>query len=647
MELRHRVFGLALLCAAGASHGLALGPLSGAAWIGRPLDLVIPVQGAVGEDALSSCFEVEVYHGDSRQESSRVSVVARAGVQPLTTEVRIASIASVDEPVVTVQVRATCSQKVSRHYVLLADMPREIDVSTALRDAPTPEPQLARLDPALATPSEPGGGSAAPVSATARPALTVATQQSATAPVATPPVAAPPVAAKPTSVQASARKRPVEKSAAAPRRSPTGPAREPGKPAAPRARLVLDSLEMLSDRVASLESATAEALKPDLSTDASKVQTLEADVKALLALAAKNEASLIDLKARLQQAEAERTPKEVVYGLIALVLVGLVAWGLWSRRQRHSSAWSGFQARAESPDSGPVPLPVPVAKPESVPGPVDDSVVSKAARLQALSAMLDRNGPPSEVDVSLIEMSESNFDTLMKSGTPQNAIRVPSPARAARPVEVAAPVAPAPGGLSADAVFDIRQQAEFFVSLGQTDRAIRVLEGQISGSDVPNPLVYLDLLALLHVPSRKTDFRRVREDFNLLFNANAAEFAQFKDEGKGLEAYPEVLSAISALWPDPKVKAVIETCVHRDPWGSSSQPFDLAAFRDLLFLHVVAQTMALLPAAKTETETEPPAPASGAQPDILLEDLGPNSELDVDLTDTHGAGSITMPTAPR
>lgn len=643
MELRHRVFGLALLCAAGASHGLALGPLSGAAWIGRPLDLVIPVQGAVGEDALSSCFEVEVYHGDSRQESSRVSVVARAGVQPLTTEVRIASIASVDEPVVTVQVRATCSQKVSRHYVLLADMPREIDVSTALRDAPTPEPQLARLDPALSTPSEPGGASAAPVGTTARPAPTVPTQQSATAPVATPPVAA-----KPTSVQASARKRPVVKSVAAPRRSPTGPAREPGKPAAPRARLVLDSLEMLSDRVASLESATAEALKPDLSTDASKVQTLEADVKALLALAAKNEASLIDLKARLQQAEAERMPKEVVYGLIALVLVGLAAWGLWSRRQRHSSAWSGFQARAESPDSGPVPLPVPVAKPESAPGPVDDSVVSKAARLQALSAMLDRNGPPSEVDVSLIEMSESNFDTLMKSGTPQNAIRVPSPARAARPVEVAAPVAPvasAPGSLSADAVFDIRQQAEFFVSLGQTDRAIRVLEGQISGSDVPNPLVYLDLLALLHVPSRKTDFRRVREDFNLLFNANAPEFAQFKDEGRGLEAYPEVLSAISALWPDPKVQAVIETCVHRDPWGSSSQPFDLAAFRDLLFLHAVAQTFALLPPDKSEAE--PLASASGAPPDILLEDLGPNSELDVDLTDTHGAGPITMPNAPR
>ncbi|MDP2368829.1 FimV family protein [Rhodoferax sp.] len=114
MGLRDRILGLALLCAAGVSHALVLGPVTGAAWIGRPLDLVIQVQGAMGEDALSSCFEAEVYHGDSRQEASRVRLVAHAGAQPQVTEVRVASMATVDEPLVTVQVRATCGQKVSR-----------------------------------------------------------------------------------------------------------------------------------------------------------------------------------------------------------------------------------------------------------------------------------------------------------------------------------------------------------------------------------------------------------------------------------------------------------------------------------------------------------------------------------------------------
>ena len=64
MELRVGVVGLALLCASWSSHGLVLGPVAGAALIGRPLELVIPVQGASGEDASAACFEVEGYHGD-------------------------------------------------------------------------------------------------------------------------------------------------------------------------------------------------------------------------------------------------------------------------------------------------------------------------------------------------------------------------------------------------------------------------------------------------------------------------------------------------------------------------------------------------------------------------------------------------------
>ncbi|MBK6294482.1 MAG: hypothetical protein IPF55_09295 [Rhodoferax sp.] len=48
MDSRARVLGLALLCVTGASHGLVLGSASGAALIGRPLDLVIQVHGAVG-----------------------------------------------------------------------------------------------------------------------------------------------------------------------------------------------------------------------------------------------------------------------------------------------------------------------------------------------------------------------------------------------------------------------------------------------------------------------------------------------------------------------------------------------------------------------------------------------------------------------
>ena len=76
MDSRARVLGLALLCVTGASHGLVLGSASGAALIGRPLDLVIQVHGAAAEDALSSCFQADVLHGDVRQDASGVRVSA-------------------------------------------------------------------------------------------------------------------------------------------------------------------------------------------------------------------------------------------------------------------------------------------------------------------------------------------------------------------------------------------------------------------------------------------------------------------------------------------------------------------------------------------------------------------------------------------
>ncbi len=649
MDSRCGVFGLALLCATGVSHGLVLGSVTGAALIGRPLDLVIQVHGAVGEDALSSCFQADVYHGDARQEASGVRVLAQAGAQPQVTDIRIASVATVDEPVVTVQVRSTCGQKVTRQYVMLADLPSEIVVPSTMHEASSPELTLARLDPPAAVSTELGAAAPAPVSVNQAPVAAAKALPSATQSVKQAPAA-----------KAVAKQRPVPKAGATtPPKPSADKERRPSVPPVAKARLVLDSLELLSDRVATLESATAEAMKPDLSSDARKVQTLEADVKALLALAAKNEASLLDLKTRLQQAEAERLPSGLFYGLLAFLLAGLVAVGLMNKRRRQTPAWSGEVAAPQAPQSPP--MAVPAAAPEQRQG--RDSVDSRTSRLQAMSDLLDRNGPTSEVDVSLIEMSESNFDNLMQSGAPQNAIRVPAPPRAQETVSTSKP-----GALSADAVFDIRQQAEFFVSLGQPDRAVRVLEDQISATDAPNPLVYLDLLALLHTPSRKTDFRRVREDFNLLFNANAPEFALFKDEGKSLEAYPDVVSAIVKLWPDPKVLAVIETCILRDPWGSSSQPFDLAAFRDLLFLHAVGQALVVLsadsggslvgiasaPAHRELARPAIPPPGAGAkqsawdsaQPDVGSLDAGPISELDLDLTDTYSGGPATIPTTP-
>ena len=91
MEHRANIVGVALLCVAFSSEALTLGRIRGAALIGKPLDMVVPVQLDVGEDATSLCFDAEVFHADTRQDTSRVRVVVEATGLPQTTNVRIMS----------------------------------------------------------------------------------------------------------------------------------------------------------------------------------------------------------------------------------------------------------------------------------------------------------------------------------------------------------------------------------------------------------------------------------------------------------------------------------------------------------------------------------------------------------------------------
>lgn len=624
MEYRAKLIGVAslLLCVAFASQALTLGRISGAALIGQPLNMVVPVQTSPGEDASAACFEAEVFHADARQDPSRVKVAVQPTGQANSLNVRITSAAAIDEPVVTVYLRTLCDQKTTRRYVLLADFPS--DVGPAIDPirapaVPAVAAPVANLAPALvAVPAVIGGLASAEASAPAPVAQAVA-----------------PAKPKPKVVKKVVKK-PVNK-APAPKIAPAAavaaaaalPAEPSGQP-----RLTLDSPLLLSEQTGVLTpppGPSAEAQQ-----DLLKIQTLESDVKALLALAAKNEANLLDLRTRLQAAESERLPNWMVYGLGALVLACLVVIALLLRRQRQvapgdNSHWSASVAAAVPPgqdsvqdaNAGLAPTRI------TMPGVLDTRQPVVAARSPvavpaygAADGAMDGN--VTQVDVSLLEMSESGFDNLMQSGVAHSAIRKPQAQKPA--VAPVAPPAAEAHNLNSSTVFDVRQQAEFFVSLGQTDQAVRILEKHIADSDDPNPHVYLDLLAIFHSLSLKVDFRQFREDFNLLFNGRVPEFAAFKDEGQDLEAYSAALQSISAVWPSAKALTVIESYIFRDPWETGSQPFDLAAFRDLLLLHAVAQRILV-----ASPGIAPSGPAEGAFAAALTQPYFADSGLSMPL----------------
>lgn len=604
MKNKIKLLGITLLCLACASEALTLGRIRGAALIGKPLDVAVPVQMDAGETATSLCFDAEVFHADTRQDASRVRVLVEASAQTQIANVRILSSAPVDEPVVTVYLRTGCGQKTSRRYVLLADVPSEVETPTGAATpvivvAAVSAPVKANLSPA----EPPEANAKSPRVAASPPRQTDRHRVAAKRPQVGVPLAASNIAATPDKNKAG---------------------RSSGQ-----SRLKLDPLDMFSDRVANIDSFMTFAPTEDALRSQQKVQTLENDVKALRASAALNEASLADLKARLQKAQAQRFPNGLIYSLIALVLICLSAvaylWYLQRRVQSPEARWwtgatAGLAPAAAEPAPGPD-----VGRAEKA---LDQAHVLKQPHS---AAMPGHAGSAAEIDVSMVEMSHSSFDELMQS-------------EASRRTNHKQPLSPAPTvqtqhapGRSDVAFRDIRRQVEFLVSRGSTERAVGLLKKLAHDGDEPHPEVYLDLLGLLHSLGMKTDFQQIGVEFSRLFNGRVPEFASFSDEGRALESCPEVMSRIAALWPTAKAQAVIEACIFRDPQHPVSEPFDLAAFRDLLLLHAIVQT------GKTRLDASPGIDARASQQsDLVLYQAESLDLLDLDLSDSEAAVAVDV-----
>ena len=314
-----------LLLAAFSSQALTLGRMRGAALVGQGLDIAVQVQMDPEDTPASLCFEADVFHADTRQDPRRVQVTVETAPASQLVNVRVVSSAPVDEPVVTVYLRAGCTQKTSRRYVLLADIATEQAAPVAVRALPVPMINMpsepAPAEAATVSVAAPAGGSAA-----AGPPERAATVATARRPVA-PRKARP--ATKAPAPAARVRKAAPPKIAVPPTASSTQPKENLSAPgSAGQPRLKLDPQEVLSERVATLESSAAEApsgLAAREALEAQRLQSLENSVKNLLALAAKNEASLLEVRTQLQRAESERYRNPLVVGLIALLLACLAA----------------------------------------------------------------------------------------------------------------------------------------------------------------------------------------------------------------------------------------------------------------------------------------------------------------------------------
>ena len=621
VNIRNFAAGGILLLAALSSHALTVGAVRGAALVGQPLDVSVPVILEAGEDASSLCFDGDVLYADTRLGANRVSIAPQAASARQQVIVRIRSTVAVNEPVVTVNLRVGCAGAVTRRYVLLADAPNVGIVTPA---------SIAALSPLQSSGSSSASSGMVPDSGPSSPDIVQSVARQSSKAASSPRRTVRPHTRRSTRHRVAHATIPLKATA-----STVGKlARDE---AAPKARLKLDLLAEPSPdlRVSSAlltppaendpkraEAAamwrTLNAQPQDALRDAQRMQMIETDMNTLRAQSLKNQASLLELSAQLHRAADRRFSNTLVYALLALLTatVGAAAYLGWQmRRARHPGhrPWPGDGSGLAAHDQDALgPLGATIVSPLSEQPPQTSSRRSdQFGGNQRMAGRVEKPGDDGRVKRSPVR---------------------PSP-------DFSPSMAPAARAVNAEELFDIQQQADFFVSLGQHEQAIELLRQHIGDNAGTSPLAYLGLLGIYHRFDHKDDYERLRADFTRAFNVQVPPFDAFSDASKGLEAYPAALARIEALWPSIQVLDVIEASIFRRPGTSDAEgeSYDPEAYRELLLLFSIAREVAVSTGTyEHQDATRATAILPDTMPPLSPPRLSPRWGLDVDLSDPSG-----------
>jgi pilus assembly protein FimV len=376
----------------------------------------------------------------------------------------------------------------------------------------------------------------------------------------------------------AAQPRPVEAPRAAAPRTATAPAAAargatPGGP-----RLQLDSMEPVATAAPGLKTTSQLTLpgaedparrsaaaaqwralngEPEAAQrEAQRMQTLEATLTTLREQTAQNQRALLELRTELAQAR-DRYRNPLVYALIGLLLLALIAILLLWRQiaRRAEPAW--WREPASKRDAGPT-------QPSALGELLDeDEGVGSSGRRRSANA----------TSFGAATFADLENDSGFGDSQAQSRAVDSTPSRT----------------VNTEELFDVQQQSDFFLSLGQHDQAIAVLREHIASNPGTSALAYLDLLRIYHSLDRKDDYVRLAEEFERAFNADVPAFEHFNEMGKGLEHYRNTLARIESQWPAPGTLALIEELIFRKPGANEDEVFDLAAYQELLLLYSVAK----------------------------------------------------------
>ena len=574
-------FGLCLALAVTAfsqsAAAFSLGRPRGATVLGQPLEVSVSVQASGDEDLAGLCVAADVYFGESPVEASLV----RARLEQLNGGVSVIRVTvgkPVDEPVVSVYLRTGCQTQSVRKYVLLSEFASEV--------APIPS-----------TAGEPTNVSPSVAVANSSVKETLAKHSQGGAVSTTPKT----VNRKRTDQEATGSRGRLDK-ASGKFTSTLGTELTKNfsgsEPARRGSRLKLQPLDVssswepslrMTDDLATFPTESGDSRRADaialwlalkaspeeILQDAARRATLEAELQGLQAMSRANQLAMADLNQRVKSAQDSRFSNPLVYMLFALLVACGAVLMFVLRRLRRAGAGSGLPWWAESTNSAPVEI---------------------GGSGKAL--------PPTQTEKSILRPVEQNTPATSVSSLVTAGVDIPlsdiptglrnpglakdrASATATKPTDFGHSVIGALRAINTQEMVDVRQQADFFLALGQYDEAIGLLQGALSQSSEANPYIYLDLIGLLHKLSRKDEYERIREVFNAIYTCYLPEFGVYHNEGRGLSDYSELCDTVVKLWPSRTACDFIEHCLVRQPSDSAETGIDRAAFTDLLLLHSI------------------------------------------------------------
>ncbi len=570
--------GLLLGATASTALGVGLGRGAHTSTLGQPLNFSVQVNADIEEILTPECVAAEVFAGDVKLSSPSVRLTLEPGQNPTQATVRVVTSTAIEEPVVTVSVSVGCPQRVARRFVLFVDPPLLAFAPTVAPDsapnAPSSPMPTAALegpdaDTARATPTRP----VVPIrrtpsrrterTAQARSPAVARQQQSTSSPLASRQnrsLAAPRAATKALPSTGSARlklesERPVAKLPA--------PAASAAAAEAP-AIVVANPAASAAEKVAGAASAPQQ---PDPSGE--RVIALEESLNRLNAEAKATRNSLETLQARLREADRARTTNPLVWlfgGLsAALALLVLALLRRHARARREAEWWN---------TAG-----------------VQDPTAAAAAKADGNTGAGSVPTAPLTVDTAVLSASSAQRHASASVGPAPVAVTTPHMAVLPQRQAAQEPAQTPTRELSVEELIDLEQQVDFFIVLGQDETAIELLMGHVRGSGSVGPMPYLKLLEIYRRQGDRSAYEQSRVRFHQHFNAQAPGFDGDPERGRTIEDYPELVTALLAVWPMPaKAAARLNAWLTRSVVGGPS--FELPAYAELLFLHVMARDLA-------------------------------------------------------